>query len=82
MEDTKALIDLFQDVMEHKRREVRLLVIALVVSICMNIATVGAFLFYESGMETVSTTKTTTTEQEVNGDDGSIVNGNQYNGSE
>ena len=76
--EEKALINLLQDLLEHKKREAKFLFIALIAVICLNIFTVAAFLYYEAHME-VSTTTTTTTQQEVQGDDGNIVNGDQYN---
>ena len=79
MED-KALIELMRDMLNYKKKEARYLFIALIAVIVMNLLMVGAFLYFESQMETtVTTTTTTTTEQEVNGDDGNIVNGDQYN---
>ena len=79
MED-KALIELMKDMLEYKKKEAKYLFIALVAVIIMNLLMVGAFLYFESQMETVTTTTTTTqTKQEVNGDDGNIVNGDQYN---
>ena len=74
--DTKALLDLFTDMLEHKKREARILLIALVCSLCFNLATVIVFLYYEAHMET---TVTTTTTQQVDGEDNDIVNGDQYN---
>lgn len=74
--DTKALLDLFTDMLEHKKREARILLIALVCSLCFNLATVIAFLYYEAHMETEVTTTTT---QQVDGEDNDIVNGDQYN---
>jgi len=74
--DTKALVDLLADMVEVKKKEARVLLIALIVSVCVNLATVGAFLFYEAHMET---TVTTTTTQKVDGKDNDIVNGDQYN---
>lgn len=74
--DDKALVELLCDMLNHKKKEARYLFIALIAVIVMNLLVVGAFLFFESHMETVSTTTTT---QEVEGDDGSIVNGDQYN---
>lgn len=74
--DTKALLDLFSDMLEHKKREARILLIALVCSLCFNLATVIVFLYYEAHMET---TVTTTTTQQVDGEDNDIVNGDQYN---
>ena len=76
MEDTKALVELFSDVLEHKKKEARILLIALVCSLCFNLATVLVFLYYESQMET---SVTTTTTQHVDGEDNDIVNGDQYN---
>ena len=74
--ETKALVDLFADMLEHKKREARILLIALVCSLCFNLATVIVFLYYEAHMET---TVTTTTTQQVDGEDNDIVNGDQYN---
>ena len=76
--ETKALVSLFTDMLEQKKREARILLIALICSLFFNLAIVIAFLYYEANMETTVST-TTTTEQDVNGDDGSIVNGDQYN---
>ena len=77
MED-KALMELFRDILEYKKREAKFLFIALIAVCIMNLVEVGAFLFYEAHMVTTDTI-TTTTEQSVDGDDGSIVNGDQYN---
>ncbi len=73
-----AVIGLCKDLLEHKKRDTKILFVALITSLCMNLAIVGAFLWYESGWE-YSDTVTTTTEQSVDGDNGSIVNGDQYN---
>lgn len=73
-----AIIEMCKDLLEHKKRDTKLLFIVLIVSLCINLAIVGAFLWYESGWE-YSDTTTTTTEQSVDGDDGNIVNGDQYN---
>ena len=80
MED-KATMELMRDMLNYKKKESKFLFIALVCVIIMNLMEVGAFLWFESQWEytdTVTTT-TTTTEQEVTGDDGNIVNGDQYN---
>ena len=78
--DDKALIELMKDMLAYKKREARYLFIALIAVVCMNLLMVGAFLYFEAQMETVTTTTTTTTQtQEVDGDDGNIVNGDQYN---
>lgn len=73
-----AIIEVCKDLLEHKKRDTKLLFIALIVNLCINLAIVGAFLWYESVWE-YSDTITTTTEQSVDGDDGNIVNGDQYN---
>lgn len=77
MED-KALIDILTDMVRQKQKEARYLFISLVAVIIMNLCTIGAFLMYESSMETV----TTTTTQEVSGDESDIVNGDQINGDQ
>jgi len=74
--ETKALIELLTNMVELKRKEARFLLIALIISVCVNLATVGAFLYYEAHMEL---TTTTTTTQTVDGEDNDIVNGDQYN---
>lgn len=82
MEDQKAVMNLFHDMLEYKKKESKFLFIVLVISLVVNILEVGAFLWYESQWEytdTVTTTTTTTTEQSVDGEGGNIVNGDQYN---
>lgn len=73
-----AVIELCRDLLEHKKRDTKILFIALIFSLCLNAAIVGAFLWYESGWG-YSDTITTTTEQTVDGENSSIVNGDQYN---
>lgn len=73
-----AVIGICKDLLEHKKRDTKILFIALILSLCLNAAIVGAFLWYESGWE-YSDTVTTTTEQTVDGENSSIVNGDQYN---
>lgn len=74
--EEKALIDLLKDIVKQKQREAKYLFISLVVVVLMNLVTIGAFLYYEANMETVTTTTTT---QTVDGEDNDIVNGDQYN---
>lgn len=81
MED-KALLQMLVDMLEYYKHQTKILVWVVVIVLAMHLATVVGFLYYESQMETVTTTTTTTQttqDQEVNGDDGSIVNGDQYN---
>ena len=78
LDQALAIIQICKDLLEHKKRDTKLLFIALMVSLVMNLAIVGAFLWYESGWDYTDTT-TTTVEQSVDGDDGSIINGDQYN---
>ena len=74
-----ALIKICKDLLEHKKRDTKILFVVLIVSIITNFAVVGAFLLYESGWE-YSDSVTTTTEQSIDSKkDGNIVNGNQYN---
>lgn len=80
MDEQKAIIQLFHDMLEYKKKEAKFLFIVLVISLCMNAIEVGVFLWFESHWDYSDTTETvTTTEQSVNGDDGNIVNGDQYN---
>lgn len=80
MDEYKAFAELMKDMLEYKKKEAKLLFILLIISFIVNIAQVGAFLWFESQWEFSDTiTTTTTTEQSVDGDDGSIVNGDQYN---
>ena len=72
LDQSLAVIQICKDLLEHKKHDTRILFIALIVSLCMNLAIVAAFLWYESGWETVETVKT---EQSVDGDGSSIVNG-------
>lgn len=78
IEQYAALIDLCKDLLEHKKRDTKLLFIALIISLLMNFAIAGIFLWYDSQWEYTDTV-TTTTEQTVDGDNGNIVNGDQYN---
>lgn len=77
MED-KAMLQLLVDMLAYYKHQARILVWVVVIVLAMHLATVIGFLYYESNMETTTTT-TTTTEQEVQGDDGNIVHGDQYN---
>ena len=73
-----AVIEICKDLLEHKKRDTKILFVSLIISLCMNFAIVGAFLWHESGRE-YSDTVTTTTEQVVDRDSGSTINGDQYN---
>lgn len=77
MED-KALLKILVDMLAYYKHQSKVLVWVVVIVLLMHLATVVGFLYYESHMTTTTTT-TTTTEQNVDGDDGSIVNGDQYN---
>jgi hypothetical protein len=76
--EEKAILKMLVDMLEYYKHQARTLVWVVVIVLVMHLATVIGFLYYESHM-TVTTTTTTTTEQEVQGDDGNIVNGDQYN---
>ena len=77
MED-KALLQILVDMLAYYKHQARMLVWVVVIVLLMHLATIIGFLYYESQFETTVTT-TTTTKQDVNGDDGNIVNGDQYN---
>ncbi len=78
MED-KALLQMLVDMLTYYKHQAKMLVWVVVIVLAMHLATIIGFLYYESQMETVTTTTTTTQTQEVDGDDGNIVNGDQYN---
>ena len=80
MEDKEALLKILVDMLAYYKHQAKMMVWVVVIVLAMHLATVIGFLYYESQWETTTTTTTTTTqEQEVDGDDGSIVNGDQYN---
>lgn len=72
----KAIINLLKQQRETNKR----MFIALIVSILVNLAIVGGFLWYESQWEYTETKEIT---QEVSGNDSDInnVSGNQYKDS-
>ena len=76
MTDDKALLKLMSDMLEHYKKQTKILVILFVAVLVLYLATVFAFLYYEAHMET---TTTTTTTQTVDGEGNDIVNGDQYN---
>ena len=78
VEQYAALVQICKDMLEHKKRDTKLLFIALIASLLMNVLITAGFLWYESQWE-FSDTVTTTTEQSVDGDGSDIVNGDQYN---
>ena len=80
LDQSLAVIQLCRDLLEHKKRDTKILFIALIVSLCMNFAIVAAFLRYESGWEEKAV-ETITTEQSVDGE-GNIVNGDQISGDQ
>ena len=80
MEEDKAMLQLLVDMLAYYKHQAKMMVWVVVIVLAMHLATIIGFLYYESQWETTTTTTTTTTqEQEVDGDDGSIVNGDQYN---
>lgn len=43
-----AVIEICKDLLEHKKRDTKILFVTLIISLCMNLAIVGAFLWYGS----------------------------------
>ena len=72
------MLQILVDMLAYYKHQSKILVWVVVIILAMHLATVIGFLYYEAHMET-TTTSTTTTEQEIQGDDGNIVNGDQYN---
>lgn len=82
LDQTEALVQICKDMVDQKKRETRLLFIALIISIITNIIIIGSFLWYESNWDYKTSqvdSTTTTTTQEVDGKDNDIINGDQYN---
>ena len=76
----EMLKDLYKSEREHSHR--LMVMNYILICLCTILAVVCMFLIYElSTYEQVEITTTETYEQSVEGDDGSIVNGNQYNDS-
>ncbi len=72
-----ALSDVVKDLLDTTKRQLNRIYIILAISILVNLAIVGAFLWYESQWE-YETTETIT--QTVDGEDSEInnVSGDQY----
>lgn len=80
LDQTEALVQICKDMVDQKKRETKLLFVALIISIITNIVIFGAFLWYESGWDYKTTqTDSVTTTQTVDGKGNDIVNGDQYN---
>lgn len=75
--ENDALANLFKDMFEQKKKEARFLFVLLVISLCMNLIEVTAFMYFQSQWDYKATTTTTT--QTVDGQENDIVNGDQYN---
>lgn len=75
-----ALNKVIINLLKQQRKTNKRMLIALIVSILVNLAIVGGFLWYESQWEYTETKETT---QEVSGNDSDInnVSGNQYKDS-
>ena len=72
------MTELLKDVLQQKKRDMKTLIVVLIISLCMNFAEAVVFLYFQSQWD-YQTTTTTTTEQTVDGDDGNIINGDRYN---
>lgn len=79
LDQYSALTHIVWDLCEAKKKESKLFLIALLVSIFINVVIVGMFIWYELQWE-YQETVTTVTEQEVSGTGSEInnVDGNQY----
>ena len=74
--EDKALLKILVDMLGYYKHQARVLVWVVIIVLAMHLATIVGFLYYESHMETTTTTSTT---QTVDGEDNDIVNGDQYN---
>lgn len=48
LDQTEALVQICKDMVDQKKRETKLLFIALIISIITNVVIIGSFLWYES----------------------------------
>lgn len=80
LDQSIALNRIVMAMLEQQKSNNKRLFIALVISLFINLAIVGGFLYYNSLFD-YSDTVTTTVDQAVEGDGSDIVNGDQYNDS-
>jgi hypothetical protein len=75
-----ALIQVILDLLDSTKRQMKGLLVALIISILVNVAIVGGFLVYESQFD-IADTVTETTTLETSGENADInnVEGDQYN---
>lgn len=73
----EPLMKMMVDIIKQMKHDKKMLIIALIVSIFLNFAEAITFGYFYSQWDYQTTT--TTTEQTVDGDEGSIINGDQYN---
>lgn len=79
LDQSLALNKIVMQLLKDRASDCKRLWIALVISILVNLALVGGFLWYESQWE-YQTTETTTITQEADGDSNiNNVQGDQYN---
>lgn len=81
VEQSLALVDIVKDLLETTKQHLNKIYVVLAVSLLTNLIIVGAFLWYESHMNTtVETSTETVTTQTVDGENSEInnVEGNQY----
>lgn len=81
-----ALVKIVMNLLDTTKKQIKGLIVALIVSIITNIVIVCAFLYYESQFEYIETLDNTdkgTVTMTTEGENASInaVNGNQYNDS-
>lgn len=81
VEQSLALVDIVKDLLETTKQHLNKIYVILAVSLLTNLIIVGAFLWYESHMNTtVETSTETVTTQTVDGENSEVnnVEGNQY----
>lgn len=75
VEQSLALVDIVKDLLETTKQHLNKIYVILVVSLLANLIIVGAFLWYESHMNTtVETSTETVTTQTVDGENSEINN--------
>lgn len=80
LEQCSALTHITLNMLEAQKRDNKMLFIALIISILVNLAIVGISAYVITGFDVETITTTTTTEQAADGDSAiNNVEGDQYN---
>ena len=77
----RLLLDMNKSLKDGTKNLVKVFIITIICYTILLVAMVVGFFVYESQFEVVDGEYEYSYEQQVDGDSGSIINGNQYNGN-